>query len=384
MRIDLLYPELPPASDAIGEHNRELALELARRGVRVRLIHASKSEPEAISDVELVRLPGRMPHALRGLRACLAQQKPDWLITAYNPFSYGRWGVNPLLPWTLGRVRRELDVALALFVHEPFVPARTPKLGLMTAVQRLQLWATGRAHEVIAFSTDEWARRFASWWPKSAVTGLPIGSNLPLATVSRSQARAVLGLDENCTVLAMFSGVSSDRDQAMVLAALEHLGAGDTFLHVGSQGAGLAAILEQAPVRCLTTGRVDRQQAANALAAADVALCPFADGVSPRRGSFLAILQQGVPTVTTSGPLTGDALVEAAEEGAFLLRTPSHRDVGNAVADLLADPELRRTTGARGQAYYLASHAWPAVVDAYQQALSLGSLRPRPLHDERV
>jgi glycosyltransferase involved in cell wall biosynthesis len=51
-------------------------------------------------------------------------------------------------------------------------------------------------------------------------------------------------------------------------------------------------------------GHQGREEVAAALAASHCALLPFREGVSERRGSFLAAVVQGTPVVTTAGPFT--------------------------------------------------------------------------------
>ncbi len=58
---------------------------------------------------------------------------------------------------------------------------------------------------------------------------------------------------------------------------------------------------------------------AEAIAAMDIMLNPFTDGISTRRGSALAALQQGVPLVTTKGMRLIRYGLHAMEMGSHLL-----------------------------------------------------------------
>ena len=56
--------------------------------------------------------------------------------------------------------------------------------------------------------------------------------------------------------------------------------------------------------RILATGPLAPEDAVNSLAASDLLLQPYLDGVSSRRTSVMAGLALGLPIVTTEGPLS--------------------------------------------------------------------------------
>jgi len=105
---------------------------------------------------------------------------PDWLLLQYNPFSYGRWGLNLDLPLVIRDIkRRQPFIRIALMGHEPFVPISNWRSAIMTTWQRWQLWMLGRSADVVFFSIQPWARKFQTWWPNKPVLHLPVGSNIP-------------------------------------------------------------------------------------------------------------------------------------------------------------------------------------------------------------
>lgn len=371
MRIDILYPQVPPVFDAIGEHNRELATALARQGVSVGLIHASRQEPAPIDGVDMLRLSGDLPNALRALPRVVAGREPDWLITAYNPFSYGSHGLSLELPIMLRRLRKQVPrTALALYAHETLVPCRTPRLLVLSLLQRVQLRAVAAPQDLVLMSTVAWADRFRSWWPGTPTGHIPIGSNLPTSRLPRDEARRRLGIGPVGLVVTVFGGLGHDRDLSLVSAALDRLAdQSTTLLYLGSDGPVAERLAAQAGVRIVNLGRAERFAAADALVAADIGLALFIGGVSARRGSFLALLQQGVPTVATHGPLTGAALSGAAADGCFEICTATPDDVANGVARL-ADSQTRAHVGARGRTYYERRHSWSEIAAEYIRVLS--------------
>jgi glycosyltransferase involved in cell wall biosynthesis len=102
--------------------------------------------------------------------------------------------------------------------------------------------------------------------------------------------------------------------------------------------------------RVTAAGEVAADDVAAHLLACDLLAQPYPDGVTGRRGSFMAGLALGVPAVTTHGALTEPlwreerltALTPAGDVDAFLAESER----------LLADPDARTRLGARGRAGY--------------------------------
>lgn len=96
---------------------------------------------------------------------------------------------------------------------------------------------------------------------------------------------------------------------------------------------------------------------------ATVGVAPYANGASGRRGTLAAMLQHGVPLVTTTGISTdswlqtSQAIVGVADDdpAAFV----------NAVVALLRDDGARRQLSRNAEALYEAHMAWPRLAEQY-------------------
>ena len=99
MRLALLSSALPPYPDAIGDYTAALAVKLARNN-DVTLLHGKHIPPpsplDAISQVEAFDIS--RPATMHGIVEHVKQIKPDWLILQYNPFCFGKRGLNLQLP----------------------------------------------------------------------------------------------------------------------------------------------------------------------------------------------------------------------------------------------------------------------------------------------
>ena len=163
-----------------------------------------------------------------------------------------------------------------------------------------------------------------------------------------------------------------------IRAAVDALRAADPsveVVYVGPNRAEFDAAFDGLPRHAL--GPLPGPEAADALRALDLHLAPFIDGVSTRRGSFLAGLQQGVATVGTDGELT-DRMLRDAAPAAFRLAPVADEAAFVAHARALhADAAARAATAAAGRAFFDAHFAWPAMTRRFLDALAAAPARAR-------
>lgn len=365
MNICIIAAALPPQLDGIGDYTARLAAVLSQT-TEICILTSTGTDPVPIGDVEII--PCFSPDKPRSIRAIVShvqERKPDWVLLQYNPFSFGRWGLNLHLPMAItAALRGSPQTRFALMVHEPFVPLTTWKFAIMSIWQRWQLWRLGRSASVIFFSIDPWVSRFRGWFGRRPVVHLPVGSNIPQVAMSRSEARARLGLQEDALVLGLFGNLNATRMPGLIRATLEELrrrGLEVTLLYIGPDPA--TARAEFASFRLIAEGASAACEVSRRFAAMDVYLAPYIDGVSTRRTTLMTALQHGIATVGTSGPLT-DAVLTAEAGGAFLLAgIDQPQQFCKHVRDLLGDPMLRRRIGEEGRRLYEGKFASRRVAD---------------------
>jgi glycosyltransferase involved in cell wall biosynthesis len=105
------------------------------------------------------------------------------------------------------------------------------------------------------------------------------------------------------------------------------------------------------------TGWLEPAELSAYLLAADVALLPYADGASGRRGSLLACAAHGLPIVSTT-PATPEVA------SAVLATEPEAMALAQSMAHVLDEPAL--ATSLCAGAHDLARrHSWPAIAGAH-------------------
>jgi glycosyltransferase involved in cell wall biosynthesis len=381
MRIDLVFPKLPPALDGIGDHTARLAEALTAGGAEVRVLTAQEeADPIPGATVEKAFSMERR-RGVHGVLAAARRHPPDWLVLQFNQFSYGRWGLNPHVPLMVRRLERQQPgVRVAVLFHEDFVPVTNWRFAAMTCWQRAQFWGLGRQADLALFSIAPWVQQYRSWFPNTPVRHLPVGSNMPRLGLAWGEARRHVGIREEPFVAGVFGSAHGSRLLGHVRAAvkvLQRRAEDFTVLYVGPHGEALRAALPRAPL--IDAGRLPPEDVSRHLAAMDVHLAPFMAGASTRRGSLMAGLQHGVPTVSTRGKQT-DALLRRWDEHAVLLAEEGdRRGFARCAERLLNHPAERREIAQRSQTFYDTYFDWPVLADTLTEAMEAVARSPASL-----
>ena len=270
-----------------------------------------------------------------------------------------------------GLRRASPGTRLAVMVHEPFVPIITPQFAVMASWQRWQLWRLGQVADVLFFSIEPWTKRFGMWFPGTSVHHLPVGSNIERVPITRPEARARLGIAPETIVLGLFGTASSGRLLGRVKDALDALRSGGIpaqLSYIGPDTAAICAALGSENI--LAGGPFPHAEVSRRLSAIDIYLAAYVDGVSTRRGAFMAALQHGIATVATRGPLT-DKMLEQDTGQAFLLTDVADPNAFTAaVVSLAQDAERRQQLGQEAQRLYEREFAWEKAAEALTATLT--------------
>jgi glycosyltransferase involved in cell wall biosynthesis len=300
-----------------------------------------------------------------GLEVEVDHEKPDArpadvIVLNYNPFSYGRWGFAPGLAASLRRARRR-KTRIFLIVHESYVPSLNWRWAVMGAWQRLQLRMLHRCADVIFTPVEPLARELANLKPERPVEHLPVGSNLPDMRHCRDSERDRLEIDRDALVIAAFGTDHPSRRIDEVVAAANtaaDLGSRVVVLNLGAGAPPIRGVRES--VRLVEPGWLEALDVARHLAAADLFVAPFVDGVSTRRTTLMAALQHGVAVLGTDGRLT-DNVLRRATDALTLVPVEDRKRLEDAVRWLAGDADERRARGAAGRELYERSFDWPVI-----------------------
>jgi glycosyltransferase involved in cell wall biosynthesis len=206
-------------------------------------------------------------------------------------------------------------------------------------------------------------------WVRQRSSVIPIGSNIPVGRLDGERRldeilyfgliRPAKGLEEVLDAARILKQrVSGMMVRIVGLALTEH----ETYLERLQR--------ESTDLPVLWDLGLSDQETADRIANAAIAYAPFPDGASERRGSLLALLANGVATVTTRGDQTPSALDQAVEFAASPAEALS-------VIDALRHDSIRRKALSEQGARYASSFSWADIADRHIRLYQsvLGRLR---------
>lgn len=316
IRWDIITGEYPPQPGGVSDYTWQVAHGLAQAGDEVH-VWAPVCAQVILADTKVYvhRLPGCFgPRALARLDAALhTAPRSSRILLQYVPHAFGWKAMNvPLCLWLLTRSRASLWVMF----HEVALPwnwRRPVAYTVLGAVTRLMAALLARAAERRFVSIPAWGRLLQRLAPRTrAATWLPVPSTIPTTAnaVEVAAVRERMAPQQDDVVIGHF-GTYGKPVASLLAELLPPLLLADTQrtgLLLGQGGEQFAARLCQAHPelrgRLYAPGSLPRQDVAVHLAACDLLVQPYPDGVSSRRTSLMAGLALGLPIVTTTGALT--------------------------------------------------------------------------------
>jgi glycosyltransferase involved in cell wall biosynthesis len=389
LSILLISGEYPPQIGGVGDYTQQLGRALCARNHSVRVLTTGAAGADSAPDEPpTLRIgPDWGWRTQQAVVRAVAQLAPDIIHIQYQTGAYGMHPAINLLPWRLRRSPRR--PALVVTAHDLRLPYLLPK------ADRLRGWVTTRLLAdadalIVTNAADAAALRGAApasrelYRPPHALTTplaiIPIGSNIapaPPPDYDRAVWRRRLGLGSDATLIGYFGLLSRTKGVLELLAALAQLRPAERYRLLIIGGAApqpddqryaaevqrfIAA--QELSERVQITGPCAPAEVSAHLLAADLVALPFADGASYRRGSLLAALAHGRPTITTAPDEPLDPpLIDGRH--ALLLADPAPERWLAAIERMAADPALqtRLSAGARELA---ASFAWPVIAAQHE------------------
>lgn len=364
----ILTGEYPPQAGGVSDYTWLVAHALAQTGdeVHVWCPRHTREDESSSEKVFVHRLPDHFgKRSLRILDDVLAQLPAESrLLVQYVPHSFGSRAMN--LPFCIWLWRQRHRCLIDVMFHEvcyPWVMSRRFfRHNLLALVNRVMAWLVVRSAKRIFASIPAWVNLLRPFSASKQLEWLPIPSNVPPEVDAMNVAairQELLGICDIRTsprLLGHFGtfGPVYERLLREVVPAMARKVDSMVFLFVGRGSAEFAARLRNdypalAP-RIVATGPLAAQDISDHLAACDLLVQPYPDGVSTRRGTTMAGLALGRPVLTNSGHLTEPFW---AESGAVrLVSTVSA--IPAAALELLDDGQACPRLAAAGAALYAA------------------------------
>jgi GT2 family glycosyltransferase/glycosyltransferase involved in cell wall biosynthesis len=383
----LITGEFPPARGGVGDYTCRLSLALRAQGTAVQVLTRSCEDEGRKTKDESVRSPvdernanyrrSSIPYSAFRIpritpRAVLRAVRGTGASVAHIQYQTGAYEMRPTVNVLPLLLRLLWGGPVVVTFHDLLIPYLFPKAGL------LREWANrllARSATAVVATNPADAARLRSWGVRR-VELIPIGSNIPNnppSDFNRDLWRANHGISSDTTLLAYFGFLNSTKGISDLLGALALLREGASsstavayrLMMVGgglgssdptnrATAAQLDTLAQSLGVDdlILWTGFLTPGEVSAALLSADMAVLPYADGASFRRGSLMAVLEHALPVITTQtkdeGRRTKDERRPTADDrntnpqSAFVLRPRNPQSIWpsleNGVNALLVPP----------------------------------------------
>lgn len=378
MKLALCSGAYPPDFDGIGDYTWWLAGALAANHDVT--VFTRSGEYFAQKEVHVRPVfDAQDPTTVTRLAEALEQngfnETGAWLFFQYNPFSWGRRGWCPAVPRALKEVKKRLPkIGVAIMFHETTVPRWPWKFAIMRRWQRPVFRAVCHLSDLSFASSERYQRQIERINAQAGVVHLPVGSNLAASPLSREEARREFDLPAAAPLVGAFGSAHESRLLDWIASAFR--GVQDRhrdakLLYVGPHGESISQALGGRK-DLIDLGLQPADRAGIAICAMDLLVAPFNDGVSTRRGSIIAGLQNGVPLATTLSKWTDTTFTETRPPGILLSTAETAADFTNDTVEwcrFLDHPQTREEMRDDLRTFHDKTFAWPVIARQLATAL---------------
>jgi glycosyltransferase involved in cell wall biosynthesis len=375
MKVCLISGEFRPMQGGVGDFTYEVGQALHDLGATVTVLTSTAAGPPRQENG--LRVEPRLErwgwNSWRTVLRTAEELEADVLNIQYQAAAYGMHPAINFLPLRLrthwkGSLLKQRPRVVVTF-HDLKMPYLFPKAG------RVRWWvilALARWSDAVVVTNAEDLETLALYPLSPAPYLIPIGSNIkptPPADYDRDAWRARWGVGPEDILLSYFGFLNESKGGETLMQALDGVvkkGYRARLLMVGGKWGSsdptnvayaqrVEALIDELGLseRVMWTGYTPQEEVSANLLASDICVLPYRDGASFRRGSFMAALVHGLPSVTTSaGPLAADLESAASHlpclrDGENVLLVPPDDAVAlaQAIARLADDPELRQRLG---------------------------------------
>jgi len=350
----LVTGEYPPSLGGVGDYTQQLAQALAAAGERVHVWAPSEMVTRQEGRVRIHGLRNFGPSELRRFSAELrAIAGPKRLFIQYVAPAFGLRGLNvPFCLWLASRAEEEVWVQFHE-VAQSFSWRQPARHNVLALAQWWMAQLVAGAAQRIFISVPGWRKQLGRHGARADVLSIP--SNMPGDVEHHGVAslRAHLGAGPLVGHFGTYGGLVTGLLLPAILAVLRSVPEA-RFLLLGRGGSDFAARIASASPdlasRLVAPGPLDRLSISLHLAACDLLVQPYPDGISGRRTSAMAGLALGRPVVTTFGHLTEDEWFRS--DAVVLLPVGQAEEIARAVERLLSNRAESEVLGTRGRAWY--------------------------------
>jgi len=354
----VLTGEYPPQAGGVSDYTRQVARGLAKAVDAVHIWAPPAGDLDVPEPgITVHRLPDRFgSRSLRLLTRELDNHRRARLLLQYVPHAFGWRAANLPFCWWL-RSRR--DDALWVMFHEvafPFGRGETLSRNALAAVNRVMARLVGAAAERVFVSIPEWRVQLRGLMRRDAlIEWLPVPSSIDVVNDQEGSRRIRLRHAGDAPLVGHFGtygqAIRSTLDETLA-QLFEKSEARALLLGRGSDivARELGERFPHFRGRIHGTGLLGDADVSRHVAACDLMVQPYPDGISSRRTSAMVALRHARPVVTTRGWLTEPLWEQVG--AVVMVDGDDPAALAQAAAGLLGDERRRRHLSAIAFATY--------------------------------
>ena len=387
MRVLLLTGEYPSMQGGVGDYTHSLGTALAALEVDVHVLTSRQAGPAHLIPPGIDNVYPEVDSWGWGLakqvRTLAHAIEADIVHIQYQSAAYNLHPAVNLLPRGLHGSPWPHHVVTTF--HDLRVPYLFPKAGPLRWRANLEL--ARQSDRAIVTNAEDHRRLSQIGDLAGRLVEIPIGANIqpmPPAGYDRVAQRARWGVGPDDLLLCYFGFLNDSKGGEELMLATARLAEAGLPVHLLMIGGQLGAsdptnaayfqrvqalIVEQGIAdRVHWTGFTGEAEVSANLLASDIAVLPYRDGASFRRGSLMAAIAHGLPVVSTEPSV---AIPEMKQrENIWLAPIQSPQGLVEGIEHLWRDPAARRRLS-QGAKQLSELFTWSSIaarhVEAYQQ-----------------
>ena len=314
MIFHLITGEYPPAIGGVGDYTRLVGEALSRCGDEVHVwTPRNSTSTDDAGPIRVHRLPDHFgPRSILAMDRGIDRKPESQVLVQYVPHAFGWKAMNvPLCVWLGSRYGGRLGVIFHEVVY-PMARNQSMRHNFLGVVTRVMAAILARSAQHIFVTTLAWEPLLRSISrTRRTIQWIPVFSTIPKvedeAGANAIRRRVAPDGGKIAGHFGAYGPVYDDGTAALIAAALER-DANLSVLLIGKRGTEFRdRMIARRPSfanRIVATGALPPAEVSRSIAACDLMIQYYPDGVSTRQGSCMAALEHARAFVTTSGRLT--------------------------------------------------------------------------------
>jgi len=369
VKLAIISGTYPPMKCGVGDYTAILSHHLTQSGVDVSII-TSKQADATNQAIKIYNCIDKWEWAsIKLITNQLAAIAPDVVLFEWPTAVYKRSLAVNYLPQAIKK--RFPNMRLLATLHELRYFKPWTRLRLHWLYQAVD-------HLILVDPLDQpWVtKKFKN---SQQLSFIPIGSNIPEAKeFDRPKNRAALGIKSDDKLITFFGFANAPKGLELLIDSLIELNHPKIKLlllselkHTDPYQAKLLNKINHSHLQQSTIQRFNEpsNRIAQLLKSADLAALPFLDGISLKRGTLMACLNQGLPIISTIPQMGYDHPFQH-EQNSWLIPINDKQALKNSIIQLISDAQLRETLS-QGAMKLASSFSWTDIARRFGQLLKI-------------